>query len=362
MEPVNLAAFEAHARDRLEPGAFGYISGGADDEITLRENVSAYRRIGLLPRMLRDVSTIDLTSRVCATAMGMPILLAPTGFQALAHPDGELATARAAAAAGLTMVTSTVSSYRLEEIATAAPGSKWFQLYCYKERSVTEELVQRAERAGYEAICLTIDVPRIGRRERDIVHRAALPPGAYPRNFEHVIDLRNVPIDEQGSAIASYVTTLFSDSLTWADVEWLRSVTTLPLLLKGILTTDDALLSLEHGADGIIVSNHGGRQLDGVPPTIEVLPEIAAAVSNHVPVLIDGGIRRGTDVVKALGLGANAVLIGRPYLWGLAVDGQAGVERVLTMLREEFELALALLGCRTPAEVGREHILPNRFG
>ena len=247
MDAVNLSELEAIARGKLTESAYGYIAGGADDEITLRENVAAYRRIALRPRTLVDVSEIDTSVELLGARSSSPILLAPTAFQRLAHPDGELATSRAAAQAGTINVVSTLSSYRLEEIAEAASGPKWFQLYCYKDRSVTEQLVRRAASSGFLAICLTVDVPRIGRRERDVHHRAALPPDTYPRNFEDIVDFDSIPLAERGSAIAHFVTSILDDSLTWDDVDWLRSITELPVLLKGIMTPEDARKAVDRG-------------------------------------------------------------------------------------------------------------------
>lgn len=350
MHPVNVAEYEAVARTRLEPGPLDYIAGGSGDEITLRENRAAFNRLQLRPRVLVDVSTVDLRVTVLGRRVTFPVLVAPTAFQMLAHPEGELATARAAARAGTIMVASTMSSYRLEEIAAAADGLQWFQLYCYRDRGVTRALVERAEAAGFVALCLTVDLPRVGPRDRDARHAFWLPPEIQPRNFEGLVQA-----PPEGD-FAEYIGSLVDPSLTWAVVEWLRSVTTLPILLKGILTGEDARLATSHGADGIVVSNHGGRQLDGVPATIEVLSEIVQAVDGKAEVLMDGGIRRGTDVVKALALGARAVLVGRPVLWGLAVDGADGALHVLHLLRGETELAMALLGCPTAGDLTAAHV------
>ncbi len=333
------------------------IAGGADGEVTLRENRAAFERIKLRPRMLVDVSTVDTSAVVLEQRVEFPILLAPTGFQGLAHPEAELATARAAAAAGTIVVVSTYSSRTLEEIAAVGDGPKWFQLCCYGDKAVTRAHLDSAAAHGYSAICLTVDVPRLGRRERDIRNRVRIPPEALPANFASMVDLSAIPVDERGSAVASYAASLLDPSLTWQDVDWLRSVTDLPVLLKGILTAEDARLAVEHGVQAIIVSNHGGRQLDGVPATIDVLSEVVEAVEGRAEVLVDGGVRRGTDVVKALALGAKAVLIGRPYLWGLAANGEAGVTRVLRMLADEVELAMALLGCPTVSDIQRAHAL-----
>ncbi|OGU23799.1 MAG: alpha-hydroxy-acid oxidizing enzyme [Gemmatimonadetes bacterium RIFCSPLOWO2_12_FULL_68_9] len=349
VEPVNLADYEELARQRVEPGAWGYLAGGADDEATLRDNVAAYQRLRLVPRVLVDVSSVDPATTVLGQRVAFPVLLAPTAFQTLVHPEGERASARAAAAAGTIAVVSTMSGYRLEDVAAAAPGPKWFQLYCYRERDVTRRFVERAEAAGYSAICLTVDLPRVGNRERDIRNRFFLPPTVRPRNFEELV---GVDVESRGNEVFfQYIQRLIDPSLTWEAVQWLRSITRLPVLLKGILAAADARRAVEHGVAGIVVSNHGGRQLDGVPATIDALPEIAAAVGGRAELLVDGGVRRGTDVLKALALGARAVLIGRPYVHGLAADGEPGVRRVLEILQTEFELALALAGCPSARDV-----------
>ncbi|GIW52722.1 MAG: alpha-hydroxy-acid oxidizing enzyme [Gemmatimonadales bacterium] len=355
-ELLNLDDFEAAACERLPAAARDYVRGGAADEITLHENREAFRRFQLLPRVLRDVSNIDLTIDLFGERLSFPVLVAPTAFHSLAHPEGELATARAAAAAGTVMVVSTMSSYRLEEIAAAASAPKWFQLYCYRDRSVTRALVERAEAAGYRAICMTVDLPRVGRRERDLRNRFSLPPGVSPKNFEDFLDLGRLAADERVRAFERYIGELVDPSLTWEAVDWLRSVTRLPLILKGIMTRADARLAAERGVQGIVVSNHGGRQLDTVPAAVEVLGEIVEEAGERVVVLMDGGIRRGTDVAKALALGARAVLVGRPCFYGLAVAGAEGVRRVLELLKSELELTLALLGCRNPREVTREYV------
>ncbi|MGH7568874.1 MAG: alpha-hydroxy acid oxidase [Gemmatimonadales bacterium] len=353
-DPVNLAEYEALARQRMEPAAFDYYAGGAGDERTLAENRRAFDRAQLLPRCLVDVGRIDPGTRVLGEPVAFPVLLAPTAFNKLAHPDGELAAARAASGAGTIMVASTVSTYTLEEIAAAAAGPYWFQLYVYKDRVLTRDLVQRAAAAGYRALVLTVDSPRLGRRERDVRNRFTLPPGLSIKNFETVHGRLAQATGWGGdSDFATYVHNLFDASLTWDVVAWLNSLTPLPILLKGILAPEDARRAVEAGASGIIVSNHGGRQLDGVEPSLVALPRVAQAVGDSVEVLMDGGIRRGTDVLKALALGARAVLIGRAYLWGLAVAGEAGVRRVLALLRHELELAMALAGRPTIASVDR---------
>jgi isopentenyl diphosphate isomerase/L-lactate dehydrogenase-like FMN-dependent dehydrogenase len=336
LEPINVLEYEALAQARIEAAAWNYYASGSDDEVTLRANRAAFERIQLRPRMLVDVSTCDTNTTVLGTPVSLPVLIAPTAFHCLAHPEGECATAQGAGQAGTVMVASTSSTRSLEEIARAASGPLWFQLY-FHNYSNAQELVNRATTAGYRALVVTADSPRWGNKERAIRSDFHLPSGMRKANFA----------DE----------TVYSTdvSITWESLARLRSLTRLPLLLKGILTTEDALLAIEHGVDGIIVSNHGGRQLDGVPAGIEALPEIVAAVAGRCEVYLDGGIRRGTDILKALALGARAVLVGRPILWGLAVNGPEGVSHVLALLQAELELAMALAGCPTIGTIS--HVL-----
>jgi 4-hydroxymandelate oxidase len=348
---LNVFDYEERARRKLSQPFFDYIAGGADDEVTLRRNREAFERLELKPRALVDVSNVDLSIRVLGDDTEMPVLLAPVAVQRLAHPDGELATARAAAAAGTIVALSTMASASIEEVAAASDGPKWFQLYVHRDRKVSKSMVQRAEAAGYKAICLTVDVPRLGRRERDFRNRLEYPPGVAHRNYIGEVELPAFEVDSGESELSASADVLIDPSLTWDIIDWLRSITVLPVIVKGIMTAEDARLAVDHGASAIVVSNHGGRQLDGAPATISVLPEIAAAVQGRCEVLLDSGIRRGTDIVKALALGANAVLIGRAYIWGLAVGGEEGVTQVLAMLRNELELAMALCGCRSVAEV-----------
>ena len=339
---ANCEALEPAARAVLSEAAYNYYAGGAEDETTLRANRAAFGRFYLRPRVLVDVGEVDLAVDLLGERLSMPVLLAPTAFQRLAHPDGEQASARAARAAGTLMVASTLSNTSIEDTAAAAPGPLWFQLYVFRQREITRALVERAEAAGCTAICLTVTVSVQGNRERDTRTGFRLPPELEMANFT---GLRQAAFpDAAGSALEAFIGREFDPTLTWGAVEWLRSITRLPIVLKGIVTPEDAALAVEHGADAVIVSNHGGRQLDSAEPTLLALPRVADAVAGRVPVLMDGGIRRGTDVVKALALGARAVLVGRPCLWGLATGGQAGVERVLAMLRGELQRTLALLG------------------
>jgi 4-hydroxymandelate oxidase len=354
--PFTVGEFEELARERMDRVAFDYYAGGAGSEWTLAENDRAFDRWVLRPRVLVDVSRVDLATTVLGERLPFPIGLAPTAFHKLAHPDGELATARAAAGLGALLVLSTVSTVRLEDVA-AAGGPRWFQLYVFRDRRVTEHLVRRAEAAGYTALVVTVDVPLVGRRYRDERNAFRLPPGITLANFADL----GLP-DASGSALFAFFLEQGDPSLSWRDLEWLRSLTSMRLVVKGVLTAEDARLAVEAGVDGVVVSNHGGRQLDGVPASLDALPEVAEAVDGRAEVLVDGGIRRGTDVVKALALGARAVLIGRPTLWGLAVEGEAGVAAVLSMLREELAQALALCGRASVGAVDRSAVAPAPGG
>ena len=345
---VNVDDFEAAARERLDPGAYGYFAGGAGDEHTLRENRAAFARWELRPRVLVDISSVSTATTVLGTEVALPVLVAPTAFQRLAGPEAELPTARAAAAAGTIMTLSTLSSVTPAELAAAAPGApQWFQLYWSRDRGFTQELIEGAVEAGFAALMLTVDLPVAGRRERDVRTAFALPDD---------LPLPNLPQALRRKDFHTALHAVVDDTLTWRDLEWLRSVCSLPLVVKGILTAEDALLAAEHGAAAVVVSNHGGRQLDGVPPALDVLPEVVEAVGERLEVLLDGGIRRGIDVLKALALGARATLSGRSVLWGLAAGGEDGATRVLELLRREVELGLKLLGCPSPAGVTRSHV------
>jgi 4-hydroxymandelate oxidase len=351
---MRLEEFEEAARVALPQMVFDYYAGGAGDEWTLAENRRAFGRWVVRPRILNDVSNVDLTTTVLGQEVAFPVLLAPTALQRMAHRDGELATARAAASVGTLMVLSTISTFSMEEVAgTGAP--RWFQLYVHRDRGLTAELVDRASAAGYGAIVLTVDAPFLGRRYRDEVNRFSLPPGMGLANFPGGVIPR---VD--GSGLMAFFRAELDPSLSWRDVEWLRGLSSLPVVLKGILTAEDALRGAEGGASAIIVSNHGGRQLDGVAASIDVLPEVVDAVGDRVEVLLDGGVRRGADALKALALGARAVLVGRPYLWGLAVDGERGVRRVLELLRDDLMLAMALAGRESVGAIDRSAVAPAK--
>jgi (S)-2-hydroxy-acid oxidase len=354
-DPVNIADFEALAKSRMDRAAYDYYAGGAEDEWTVAENLRGFDRIAIRPRVLAGVESVDLTTTILGLPVPYPIALAPTAFNRLGHPDGERAAARAAGKAGTLMCVSTIASVTLEDVAAAGGAPMWFQLYVYKDRDVTRDLVARAEAAGYRALVLTVDTPRLGRRERDVRNRFTLPPDVSVANLERY-GTPDALRWAGSSSFTEYVHKLLDSGLTWESVAWLRSITKLPLLIKGVLTAEDATLCFDHGAAGIVVSNHGGRQLDGSIATIDALPEVVAAAASRGPVLFDGGIRRGTDVFKAIALGAATVFIGRAYLWGLAADGEAGVSRVLEMLRADLELAMALAGCPTIAAITPAHV------
>ena len=352
MKPINLHEYEALARERMDPTAFEYYLGGSDDEVTLRENRAAFERLRLRPRVLVDVSALDLATTALGAPISMPVLIAPTAYHGLAHPDAEVATARAAKDAGVVMGVAALATTPLETVAEAG-GPLWFQLYVYRDRSISERLVRRAEDAGYRALILTADTPRVGNRERDVRNGFTLP--AHLRMANFVADnLAEAPEAVPGeSGLATFSAAHFDPTLTWEALEWLRSVARLPIVVKGILTGEDAALAVEHGADAVVVSNHGGRQLDTAVATMDALPEVVEAVAGRCEVYVDGGVRRGTDVLKALALGARAVLLGRPILWALAADGQQGVAEALALLRAEIELAMMLSGRPTLASIDR---------
>jgi isopentenyl diphosphate isomerase/L-lactate dehydrogenase-like FMN-dependent dehydrogenase len=342
--------FLAAARDRLDRDAFDYFRSGALTEWTLRENEAAFARWRFHKRVMVDVSTIDATTSVLGTDVAFPVLVAPTAFHKLADPEGEIATARATRAVDTVMVNSTLSTIALEEVA-ATDVKRWFQLYILKDRSHTERMIERAVASGFTAIVLTVDTPMIGIRYADQRNRFQLPSDMTMATLES-----NLP-DSDASGLRAF-TDLFDQSLTWDAIEWICEAAELPVIAKGILTDVDARRAIDAGAAGVIVSNHGGRQLDGDPATLDALPEVVAEVGRDTTVLLDGGIRTGPDVVKALCLGADAVLVGRPVLWGLAAGGEAGVERVLSLLRDEVVDTLRQLGAPSLADLGPHLVRP----
>jgi len=350
MEPINVHDYAELARERLPRMAYDYYASGAHDEITLARNERAYDEIALHYRVLVDASQPNLSTSILGHAVSMPLLVAPTAFHKMAHPDGELGTAMAVRDAESLMILSTLSTTSVEDVAHAIGGPFFFQLYVYKDREATRALVQRAEAAGARALVLTVDTPYLGVRERDVRNGFQLPDGLMAANLVPA-GMESLPDVELESGLAAYIADLMEPALTYELLDWLCSITDLPVLVKGVVRADDAVRCVGEGAKGVIVSNHGGRQLDTAPATIEALPRIAEAVGDRAEVLLDGGVRRGTDVIKAVAMGAKAVCVGRPVLWGLAVDGQQGVARVLDILRREISLGMSLCGCPDIASI-----------
>jgi 4-hydroxymandelate oxidase len=354
VEPLNVEEYEALAEDVLDPGLFAYYAGGAEDEHTMRENVSAWLRWQLRPRVLVDVTEVRTDTSILGASVALPVLLAPLALQGLAHPGGERAAARAAARSGTVTCLSTLANVSPRDLAADVPEApRWFQLYCYRDGEVTRELVEEAAASGFSAIMLTVDAPVVAKRERDLRSGFSITPDISVPSLVAAL----------GGRVAGRTEDLFaavSPAVTWRDLEHLCATAGLPVVVKGLLTAEDALLACDHGAAAVVVSNHGGRQLDGVAPTADVLEEVVDAVAGRIEVLVDGGIRRGTDIVRALALGARAVLVGRPALWGLAAGGEDGIVHVLELLRAELEVALALCGCQSPAAVARAHVTQAR--
>jgi 4-hydroxymandelate oxidase len=350
---ISLADYERRAGALLEPGAHGYLFGGACDEITLRDNVAAWRRLALRPRVLTGVGHRDPGVTLLGRRRPHPLIVAPVAFQRLAHPDGEAATARGAAETGTVMCLSTLATTSPAELAQAVPETpRWFQVYVFSDRGVTRDLIAAAVEHGYEALVITVDLPIIGVREREL-RAEALAPAAMVASA--------TAARAQGTMTPAQFAGLVDPALNWSDVERFAADTALPVLIKGILTADDARLAAEHGARGVVVSNHGGRQLDTAIATADALPAIVDAVSDRLEVVVDGGIRRGTDVLKALALGARAVMVGRPVIWGLAVDGHAGARRVIEILLAELDAAMALAGAASIDQLDRDLLAPARW-
>ena len=356
-DPLNLREYAAHGQASLSEMAWSYFAAGADDEVTLRENEAAWGRARLHYRILADVETRSSKTRVLGHDLALPVIAAPTAFHRLADDLGETATVRATGAAGTAMVLSSLSTVDVEQVAAAATGPLFFQLYLYRDREISRDLIRRVEAAGCQAIILTVDAPVWGNREADVRQRFSLPENMEIRNLlpQGALSFSS----KKGSGLAEFCAEHLDPSLNWEHVEWLRSVTDLPILLKGLCRPDDAIRAVESGVAGVIVSNHGGRQLDTSPATFDVLPAVCEAVDNRAEVWVDGGIRRGTDVVKALAAGATATLIGRPILWGLAARGEAGVAHVWSILHTEFDLAMALAGCSNVGQITRDLLGPS---
>ncbi|EGG13755.1 hydroxyacid oxidase [Cavenderia fasciculata] len=343
---LNIEEFRIVAERKLPRMVYDYYASGSDNQITLGENVNFYSRIKLTPRCLVDVSNINTKTSVFGIPLSFPVMIAPTAMQKMAHPNGEIDTCLAARDMGTLMTLSSLATTSVEDLGKASGGNPgWFQLYVFKDRSISEKLVKRAEMAGFKAILLTIDTPFLGRRESDYRNEFSLPTGLQLRNFT------DLPLADIQGGLNKYMATMIDSSLTWNDLAWLKSITKLPVIVKGVMCPQDALLAVKYGADGIIVSNHGARQLDTSPSTIEVLPYVVRAVGGRIPVIVDGGVRRGTDILKALAYGACAVMIGRPVLWGLAADGYDGVLKVLQLLRDELVLSMALAGVNSISKI-----------
>ncbi|MFD7645515.1 alpha-hydroxy acid oxidase [Kitasatospora sp. NPDC059795] len=359
MVPLTLAEHGALAKSLLPAATWDFFEGGAGSEWSRRANLDAWRRYVLRPRVLVDVSTPDCGTELLGAPLAAPFGVAPMAYHQLAHPDGEIATARAAAEAGALLIVSIFAGRTLEQIAAAAPGApRWLQLYWLRDREALTALVRRAEQADYRALVLTVDAPKVGRRLRDLRNAFALPAGLTAANLDPELTSSARQSAAGRSGIEEHSRRQFDAAVSWADLAWLRRHTRLPLVLKGVLTTEDARLAVEHGVDALIVSNHGGRQLDGVPPALAVLSEVVDAVPTGYPVLMDGGLRHGSDLAKALALGARAALVGRPVLWGLAHGGADGARAVLDLLREELLDTMVLAGRRTLAHLDRSTLVP----
>lgn len=358
---INLFDYEREAEKLIPPAYWNYIAGGANDEVTIRANRAAFDRILIRYRTMVDVTTRSLATTVLGTPVSMPVLIAPTAMQKLAHPEGECATARASRAAGTLMVTSTTATTRLSDVIKASPGPMWFQLYLYQDRGKSKALIEEAVRSGYTGVVLTVDAPLLGRRERDIRSAFTLPSHLTIANAAEA-GMAVVPeASADASGLMLHFRSLHDAGLVPKDIAWVRDVSGLPVIVKGIVRDDDAKSAVEHGADAIVVSNHGGRQLDTSIPSIMALPEVVDAVGAKTEVYVDGGVRRGTDVIKAIALGARAVMLGRPVLWGLALNGEAGVCAVLDLVRQELDLAMGLCGAPKVSDLTRDLIVNSEF-
>jgi L-lactate dehydrogenase (cytochrome) len=373
---VAVADLRRIARRRLPRGVFDYIDGGAEDERTLTSNSAAYRRVGFRPRVLRDMSEVDVSTTLLGKPLSFPLVLAPTGFTRIAHSAGELAVARAAARAGIPYALSTLGTCSIEEVAGVGSDRLWFQLYVWKDRGLAAELVKRAAAAGYEALCLTVDTAALGKRERDVRRGFTLPPKiGLSTIFDGIIHpgwtwqfVTSEPIvfanvagqavgdGREAVSLAEYFTTQLDSSISWKDIEWLRDQWDGPIVIKGIQTVDDAVIAADVGVEAIAVSNHGGRQLDFAPATLDILPMVAEAVGDRIEIICDGGVRRGSDIVKALALGARAAMAGRAYLYGLAAAGEPGVDHVIGLLASDVKRTMALIGCKAVGEITRDYV------
>lgn len=371
---ASVADLREIARRRLPAGVFDYIDGAAEDELTLERNIEAFRRLQFLPRVLCDVGAVDTSTTLLGRPLAFPLVLAPTGFTRIADPQGELAVARSAERAGLPYALSTLSTRSIEEVAAVSQGAKWFQVYVWRDRGLVEEMLQRAAASGYEAIVITVDTAVLGRRERDVRRGFSLPPKigletildgirhprwtwdfvrAEPIAFSNIVG-RSAPDGRDPVSLSEYVNSQFDPTLSWKDIDWFRARWNGPIVLKGVQTVADARLAAEAGIEAVALSNHGGRQLDGSAPPLELVAPVVDAVGDRLEVICDGGVRRGGDIVKALALGAKAAMAGRAYLYALGAGGEKGVDHVLTALREGVARTMALVGSSTIAELGRD--------
>ncbi|ORU91621.1 MAG: alpha-hydroxy-acid oxidizing enzyme [Cycloclasticus sp. symbiont of Bathymodiolus heckerae] len=353
---LNVLDYEKASQSRLDSTANDYYSSGAMDELTLSDNINAFTRIKLLPKVLRDVSNVVTSTHINAASLSSPVIISPTAFLGMAHSDGELAVARAAEHSGNIMICSTMSNYPIEDITATTNTDVWLQLYVYKDKEATLALIDRAKNAGCKAIVITVDAPFLGHRERDVRNQFQLPDHLHMSNL-HALGHGKLPDKEGHSGLAHYFDSLIDKSLTWRDIKWLKEHANMPIYLKGILHPEDASLAVEYGIDGIIVSNHGGRQLDGSIASIDALPAVAKVVNKQIPIIMDGGIRRGSDILKALALGAQCVGVGRPVIWGLSHSGQQGVEDIFRILQSELSLAMALSGCANITDITKDLIV-----
>lgn len=377
---VSVAALRSIARRRLPRGVFDYIDGGAEDEVTLAANVNAYRRVTFRPRVLRGLGDIDITSTLLGKPLSLPLVLAPTGFTRIADSAGELAVARAAARAGIPYSLSTLGTRSIEEVAAVSSARLWFQVYVWRDRALVADLVRRAADSGYEALVLTVDTAMLGRRERDVRRGFTLPPKlglstifdglahpgwtwqflrSEPIVFSNVAG-REVGDGTDAISLSDYFAQQFDSGLSWRDVEWLRGVWNGPIVIKGIQTIADAIIAADQGIEAIALSNHGGRQLDSAPATLDLLPGVAEAVGGRTEIICDGGVRRGSDIIKALALGASACMAGRAYLYGLGAAGEAGVDHVLDMFASDMKRTMALVGCTTISDINRDFVSLDR--
>jgi L-lactate dehydrogenase (cytochrome) len=375
-----VAALRSIARRRLPRGVFDYIDGGAEDEVTLAANVDAYRRVTFRPRVLRGLGDIDITSTLLGKPLSLPLVLAPTGFTRIADSAGELAVARAAARAGIPYSLSTLGTRSIEEVAAVSSARLWFQVYVWRDRALVADLVRRAADSGYEALVLTVDTAMLGRRERDVRRGFTLPPKlglstifdglahpgwtwqflrSEPIVFSNVAG-REVGDGTAAISLSDYFAQQFDSGLSWRDVEWLRGVWNGPIVIKGIQTIADAIIAADQGIEAIALSNHGGRQLDSAPATLDLLPGVAEAVGGRTEIICDGGVRRGSDIIKALALGASACMAGRAYLYGLGAAGEAGVDHVLDMFASDMKRTMALVGCTTISDINRDFVSLDR--